>query len=360
MHKMHMYLCLLLIIAITGGSAGCSRLGQKPSHDRVKLKVIIAGSLLVPFQSLEKEFEKLNPDIDVQLEGHGSVQVIRAVTELGDIADITAVADAQLIPLMMYSVPVPEGDQAYADWNIRFSTNRLGIAYKDESAYAAEINADNWYDVISRSDVVIGLADPRIDAMGYRTLMAIQLAEDYYRDDSIFERTIGSAFDPAMKISTEGDIDTISVPEVVKSTQARVKLRSYSIQLMALLESGDLDYSFEYESVAKQRGLKFLALPAGIDLSSPDFEPQYQQVEVNLDFRRFASVVPNFQGTRIVYGLTIPNNALHPQEAARFLEFILSAEGQGIFERSYQPFLAAAICDNPQALPETLQSWFRR
>lgn len=358
MQKMHKHLCLLLIMAIMAGTAGCSRPGQQPSDDQVKLKVIIAGSLLVPFQSLEKEFERQNPGIDVQLEGHGSVQVIRAVTELGDIADITAVADAQLIPLMMYSSAMPDGDQAYADWTIRFSTNRLGIAYKDESAYAAEINADNWHEIMSRPDVTIGLADPRIDAMGYRTLMAIQLAEDYYQDDTIFERTIGSALDPTMKISTEGDVDTINVPEVVKTTQPRVKLRSYSIQLMALLESGDLDYSFEYESVAKQRGLKFLALPVGIDLSSPDFEPQYQQVEVNLDFRRFASVVPNFQGTRIVYGLTIPNNALHPQESARFIEFILSTDGQGIFEQSYQPLLSSPLCDNPQALPDTLQTWF--
>ena len=83
MQKMHKHLCLLLIMAIMAGTAGCSRPGQQPSDDQVKLKVIIAGSLLVPFQSLEKEFERQNPGIDVQLEGHGSVQVIRAVTELG-------------------------------------------------------------------------------------------------------------------------------------------------------------------------------------------------------------------------------------------------------------------------------------
>lgn len=349
------WLCCFLMISLLSLAPGCSRPAVKQEPAKVGLKVIIAGSLLVPFQALEKEFESRNPDIDVMLDGHGSVQVIRSVTELGNVADITAVADAQLIPLMMYSTPMPESDKPYADWTLRFSTNRLGIAYNDNSAYASEINSDNWYQVLARPDVSIGLPDPRIDAMGYRSLMAIQLAEAYYRDDTIFENTIGSAFNPPLGIVSGGGLTTITVPEVFKSTQTRVKLRSYSIQLMALLESGDLDYSFEYESVAKQRGLKFLSLPAEIDLSNPADEKAYQQVEVNLDFKRFASVVPNFKGTQIVYGLTVPENALHPQEAVRFINFVLGPEGRQIFAQSYQPLLATPHCDNPGVMPAELQ-----
>ena len=104
--------CCLLLISVSALSAGCSRTAVKSEPDRVGLKVIIAGSLLVPFQALEKEFESRHPDIDLMLDGHGSVQVIRSVTELGNVADITAVADAQLIPLMMYSTPMPESDNS--------------------------------------------------------------------------------------------------------------------------------------------------------------------------------------------------------------------------------------------------------
>lgn len=357
MRKLPQFLLIPFLIMVVAASAGCSS-SEFSKGNQVELKVIIAGSLLAPFRALEKEFESLNPDIDVQLEGHGSVQVIRSVTELGNVADLIVVADAQLIPLMMYSVRIPEENTPYADWLIKFSTNRLGIAYHDESAYASEINAENWPEIISRPEVTIGLADPRIDAMGYRTLMAIQMAGDYYRDDSIFESTIGSAFDPPIVITEKGGINTIIVPEVVKSNQPRVKLRSYSIQLMALLESGDLDYSFEYESVAKQRGLRFLALPPAIDLGSPDYEAQYQRVDVRLDFRRFASVIPDFKGTRIVYGLSIPKNALHPQEAVRLIEFLLGPDGQRVFERSWQPLLPTPVCDNVQCLPEALRSLF--
>lgn len=340
-------------------AAGCKSPQAQQQSDKTELKVIIAGSLLVPFQELEKEYESLHPDIDVVLEGHGSVQAIREVTELGNRADVLAVADTQLIPLMMYRLNIPDSDMPYADWYINFSTNKLGIAYQDQSAYLTQINADNWYQILSRPDVSVGLPDPRIDSMGYRVLMLLQLAEDYYQNDAIFENMIGSAFDPQIEIIKQGNLATIIVPEIVKSTQDRVKLRGYSIQLMALLESGDLDYAFEYQSVAKQRGLNFLSLPEGLDLSSPDYENNYRRVEVNLDFKRFASLAPKFQGTRIVYGLTIPNNALHPAEAAEFIQFLLGDGGKAIFEKNYQPELAAPVCDDPQALPESLKSLFQ-
>ncbi len=348
-------LTILMAVSAGGLLSGC---GTNQSRNRVELKVIIAGSLLAPFQSLEREFETLNPDIDVRLEGHGSVQVIRSVTELGNIADLAVVADAQLIPAMMYSAQIPEKNVPYADWLIEFSTNRLGLAYHDKSAYGSKISAENWHQIISRPDVTIGLADPRIDAMGYRTLMVLQMAQDFYRDDTIFEKTVGSAFNPPIAVAEKDGVHTITVPEVVRSTEPRVKLRGYSIQLMALLESGDLDYSFEYESVAKQRGLKFLALPSAIDLSSPDHEEAYRMVEVKLDFRRFASVFPDFRGTRIVYGLSIPGNAPHPEEAAKLVQFLLGPDGQRIFENSWQPLLSTPVCDSVKRLPETLRSLF--
>jgi len=38
-----------------------------------------------------------------------------------------------------------------------------------------------------------------------------------------------------------------------------------------------------------------------------------------MDFRRFASVEPVFNGEQIGYGITIPTNAPHPDQAAQFI-----------------------------------------
>ena len=74
------------------------------------------------------------------------------------------------------------------------ATNELVLAYNSKSKYADEINANNWYQIISRPDVKFGFADPRMDAVGYRTLMALKLAESYYGVDNIMEDTVGKYF----------------------------------------------------------------------------------------------------------------------------------------------------------------------
>ena len=50
--------------------------------------MLFAGSLIIPFAQLEKEFEAAHPDIDVNMEGHGSIQAIRIVSDLHEQADV--------------------------------------------------------------------------------------------------------------------------------------------------------------------------------------------------------------------------------------------------------------------------------
>jgi molybdate/tungstate transport system substrate-binding protein len=342
----------LMIVSITG-LISCG------GGHKVTLKISNAASLIVPFQEMEKEFESRNPNIDVMLEGHGSIQVIRSVTELGQDMDLAAVADFQLVPLLMYPAQMPDNRGPYADWCIKFATNKLGIAYKAGTLYSTEINAQNWYEILSRPDVRIGLADPRIDSLGYRALIAIQLAQQYYQDNTLFQKLIIANFSAGFEVTNNEDITTIKIPQLVKPVEKRVSLRSYSIQLLALLESGDIDYAFEYESVAKQRGLKFLELPSEIDLSSRDYSDRYGQGKGELGFQRFTSVEPVFEGAQIIYGITIPRNAPHPQEAEKFLEFLLGPDGQRILAANYQPALVPAEADGLANMSEGLRSFFK-
>ena len=344
--KLTVWLALLTLAIPIVGSGGCGS-----SH--TNLKVLCADSLMVPFQELERQFEAEHPDVDVLIEGHGSIQVIREVTELHNEADVLAVADHSLIPMMMYGNKVPGQAENYADWYIEFATNRLGIAYTSRSKYAAEIDSANWYEVLSRPDVKVGISDPRIDSCGYRALMVCQLAESYYHDDSILEDVLGS-FSPPITVNEDNGTYAVSVPEIVEP--ARVTVRGYSTALLGLLESGDIDYSFEYESVARQRGLGFVALPAEIDLGSEDFSDRYARVRVEMDFQRFASISPKFVGEPIMYGVTIPANAPHYKQAIEFIAFLLGADGRRVLSEAYQPMLSPARADNPVGIPPELKT----
>jgi molybdate/tungstate transport system substrate-binding protein len=345
------YLCIIILfLLILSLIPGC--------EPTVKTEVLVlnAGSLVIPLAQVEEEYEKLHPDIDLRFEGHGSIQVVRHITEIGDAASVAMVADYSLLPLLMYPASLPDGDGFYADWHIRFATNRLGIAFTDESVYGDEITEDNWYEVLMRDDVNLGISDPRLDAVGYRSLMLIQLAEEYYGDGTLFERLISQNFSPPI-YSEEDDFGVfqISIPELLEAKIERFYLRGFSVQLLSLLESHQIDYAFEYESVARQHNLHFLALPREIDLSLEAYQDIYAGVNVNIEFRRFETVNPVFSGLPIIYGITIPASAPYPEEAVDFLEFFLGPEGQQILSENYQPPLVPLETDNLDAMPERLR-----
>lgn len=352
-----------LVLACCFLMLGCSFLPgcytpTSPSPLKTKLVVFEAGSLMVPFAQIEKEFEKANPDIDVEIQAHGSIQVIRHVTELGENVDVVAVADSSLIPLLMYKTLMPDG-KPYADWYIEPATNQLVLAYTPNSRYASELNAKNWYQIISRPDVRIGLADPRMDAVGYRTLMVTKLAESYYGDNDIMQNTVGRYFSVPIVAREENGISLITVPELLEPSENRMYLRGASMQLIALLQSNDIDYTFEYKSVVTQQNLDYLELPPEINLGSENYAETYGKVRVKIDFRRFRSVIPEFEGLPIAYGMTISNNSRQKEKAATFIRFVIGADGQRIFSENHHPPLIPAECDNTGALPDELKSLFR-
>jgi len=345
-------------LMLAGCRASPNKMTTSKSSIKTALIVFEADSLIVPFAQMEKEFEASNPDIDVQLEAHGSIQVIRQVTELGKSGDIVAVADSSLIPMLMYKTMMPDG-KPFGNWYIAPATNDLVIAFSPKSAYADQINAENWYKILSQPDVKVGFSDPRMDAVGYRTLMLTKLAEAYYGQQDIMSNTVGKYFSTPITSQESNGIVTITVPELLDPVGNHMYFRGANTQLMALLETGDIDYTFEYKSVVQQHNLKYVELPDQINLSSYQFAANYGTVTVAEDFRRFGSVAPVFNGIPIEYGISIPANAEHYDAAVRFIQFLLGPDGQRIFQGDYQPLLTPPKCDNIDALPESLKSYFQ-
>lgn len=318
---------------------------------------MIAGSLIEPFSELEKVYEAKHPDIDLQVEAHGSIQVIRHVTEIHDLIDVVIPADYRLIPMMMYPILVPESGGPYANYTLQIARNRLVLAYTPQSVYAEEINEANWYEILARKDVRLGLSDPRFDAAGYRSLMILQLAEKYYQDPSIFERVILGGFKKPIIVKREGEQQVVHVPELLEIQEgSNIVLRGGSVALLALLESGDVDYTFEYESVAHQHDLSYILLPSELDLSDPLYQEWYHRVRVSMDYQRFSSLKPEFDGEVITYGLAVPSNAPNPEGAIEFIQFFLGPEGRDIMESNFHPILPLILVDNESNLPESLVS----
>jgi len=304
---------LLLVLALTLSLiAGCA--------SKATLPIFYAGSLTIPLAQISEEFNKLYPDVEILSEGTGSQTTIRKVTELSRECGIIASADYTIIPQLMF----PE----YADWYITFACNRMVIAYSDSSQFADEVNKDNWYEILQREGVKYGRSDPNQDPCGYRTLMLWQLAEDFYNVPGLYGKLYGA----------EGDI-----------------VRPKSVDLIALLESGDLDYAFEYLSIAKQHKLNFVDLPPEIDLSSEEFKEYYARAEVRVTGNKPGEFL-TIKGKPIVYGVTIPKNFPRQEIAIAWIDFLLSPEGRAIMEASGQPPITPATNDKSK-LPDRLKKY---
>ena len=312
------------------------------------LLVLHAGSLAAPFGELEKEFEKIY-GVDVQREAAGSKATIRKVTELGKKADVVASADYTLIENMMIS-SAPK----YANFCIQFARNKIVIAYTNKSAYKNEINESNWYKILARKNVRFGFSNPNDDPCGYRALMVVQLAEIYYGNDTIFDELIEE--NTAITATQENGSYIIHVPSSAELgiDVAKIAMRSAEIDLMASLETGDIDYLFIYRSVAYQHrysGVYFTELPEEIDLSSSEFADFYSKIKVSFASGDIIEAKP------IVYGVTIPVNAKNEEMAIKFIALLLNETGQEIFERNGQIPITPAMCDNTTALPPELRKY---
>ena len=347
---------LVLITVVLAGSLAYSVIYFSMPNDKVALKVLCADSLMYPLERVQTAFESFYPNVDVELEGHGSIQVIRQVTELGAEADVLMVADCSLIPLMMYNTTMSGTNQSYADYYVRFAGDSIVLAYTNQSKYASEINSTNWYSILMRSDVKFGFPNPQIDSLGYRSLMTIQLAEAYYENNSIFHDLVTDNFDPPIDSVPIGSNYTITVPDVQVPKGNNVVLRDSGVILEPLLQSGSIDYCFLYLSNAKQYGLRYVELPDEINLGNPQYEEDYQRVAVTFEQQRFATVDLDREGKTIYFGLTIPANAPHPEVAVEFVKFVLSQEGKNVFQLCWQPVFKPSFTDNMTAVPLGLQS----
>ncbi len=279
---------ILLAVFICIGVTLPLRAMAEPSGEVI---VFHAGSLTVPFAAIEKAFEKKYPDVDVLREAGGSTKMARLISEVGKPADIMVSADYKVIDNNL----IP----GFADWNVRFATNQLVLCYTDQSRYADQIDADNWYKILQKEDVVWGHSDPNLDPCGYRSLMVLQLAEKFHGIEGLYDRILAN--------------------------RPQKNIRPKSVELVNLLKTGNMDYAWEYISVASQHELKFIVLDDHINLGNYKYDAFYKQAEVKVTGKKPDTWITK-TGQSCTYGITMIKDAPNPEAAIAFLQFLLSPE----------------------------------
>jgi molybdate/tungstate transport system substrate-binding protein len=252
------------------------------------LVLFVAASLTKPLQPVLDAFTA-QTGIVVERESGASLEHVRKITDLHRIPDVLLLADADVFP--RYLVP------AHAAWYADFARNRLVVAYTPKSRHAAEITRDNWASIVQNADVEVGRTDPSIAPVGYRTLLMFQLAERFYRKPKLAESLLEHSPDR--------------------------NIRPNAAELAGLLAAGELDYIYDYQSVAESNGFRYVALPPEIDLGDAQREKEYESVSVQV--RRAApGTTTTIRGEPILYGMSVPRAAPHPASADRFVAYLFS------------------------------------
>jgi len=308
-----------------------------------KLIVFHAGSLTKVVEDLGAVLSE-EYGIRVVNEPSGSVDAVRKVTDLGRPCDVLMVADYRLVRDMMFN-------GGYANWVLVLASNEMVVAYTDKSPYAEEINSENWLEILLRDKVRVGFANPNRDPCGYRALMVLALASIHYGT----EEPLRMLEDHASITYTNNGTSVLIDATELQPDSAKVFVRDKSVDLVLLLETGVLDYAFEYRNVAQAKGLKFVELPDEVNLANPDMDDLYSKVAVEIVGA--GGSTQTLSGSSIAYGVTVPNCAVHQNDAVRFVELLLSDGGRQIltedgFRPMETPFVIGA---SPQWLEELIE-----
>ncbi|MFL5580999.1 MAG: substrate-binding domain-containing protein [Gemmatimonadaceae bacterium] len=291
-------LALAAALAACAGSdrPGRAAAGEPGAGDSV-LVVFNAGSLARPLRAALDTFAS-REGVRIQQENAGSLETARKLTELGKVPDLVALADYEIFPSLL----MPR----HVAWYAAFARNRMVLAYTPRSRHAGEITSETWPDVLLRPDVEWGHSSPALDPAGYRALLVMRLAETHFRRAGLAD----------------------SLERAVPARNIRPK----EVDLVALLQAGELDYAWEYESVARAADLRFVTLSPDIDLGAPELAAGYARASLRIPGRtpRDSIVV---RGQPILYALSVPRQAPHGALGGRAAAWLLSAEGRRALRR---------------------------
>ncbi len=287
------------------------------------ITIFHAGSLTEVIEDLAL-IMKSEYDIEILNEPSGSIDAIRKITDLNKIADIVMVSDYRLIINMMFSK---------INWTLIFATNEMVIVFTEKSKYYNEINSENWLNILLKPDVRIGFSDPNKDPCGYRSLMVLGLASIYYNNEEplkMLENHAGIEY-----ILNESGI-FFDVSKGVNPDSLKIFIRNKELDLLALIETGIIDYAFEYKNIAISKKLKYIELPKEINLAEQSLNNFYSKIFITIIGEKEKK--ENLRGAFISYGLTIPKNALHKDAARKFIELLISNKGKKILlENGFKP-----------------------
>lgn len=187
----------------------------------------------------------------------------------------------------------------HVTWYVKFAESPLLIGYNPKSRFANDFRTKQWNQVLLEPGLRLGRTDPKLDPKGAFTIELMTKAAALYKQPDFVEKTLGDPENPAQVLPEE--------------------------TLVGRLQSGQLDAGFFYSTETS-------------DLKIPAIHPA---PELKIDAN---------------YTLTILNDAPNSAGAARFVNFLLSAEGRKLLAEHGVDVVKPVVSGNAQMIPAPVQA----
>ena len=258
------------------------------------VNVLYAGSLVnLMERSVGPAFEKAT---GLQFRGYaaGSNKIANEIKGKLRRGDVFISASPKVNQTLMGA---DNGD--HVSWYVSFAESPLMIGYNPKSKFAADFKTKRWDQVLQEPGIRIGRTDPKLDPKGAFTVEMMTKAADLYHQPDLVEKTLGDPENPAQVLPEE--------------------------TLVGRLQSGQLDAGFFYSTETS-------------DLKIPAFQPAPELA------------------AKASYTLTILSDAPNDVGAARFVDFLLSAQGRALLKQHGVDVIKPTVTGNGQAIPPSVQA----
>ena len=310
---------LALVVGLGVGYVAGYYSGVNSSKPSTTLLIDAAGTLQVPFNGIVNNVVRPQyPTLSYNYIFEGSRLAANEITEANKSFDIYASADYRIIPEQL----IP----SHASWYIIFASNAMSVVYTNHSRFANEITPDNWYQVIARPGVIVGVSNKDTDPSGSQAIMMLQLAGLLYYQNSSYL------------------YDQLYVAKAAKNELVIVPTET---TLDAQLETGAVDYVLTYSSEAVSHKFQHLTLDSRVDLSDLAQADLYAKVNVTVSGKLVT-------GAPVLYDVTIPTNSPDTSMAIAFIKALFTPQGQEILVASGLRPLNPVYVYNQSAVPSDI------
>ncbi|HEY7161244.1 MAG TPA: extracellular solute-binding protein [Acidobacteriota bacterium] len=267
-----------------------------------EIKIIYPENIQFLMEKFKEGFQKQNPEVNVVLQKGAGPKQLQQLYSGNDTADILVLSDDRLARSSVQTL--------YQTGPVDFMSDEIAIIAGKNAKYFDELTLRYWNTFLLRPDVKVGIPDTNQSYAAIRVPLVWKLAETWVHQMSLYE-------------------------------SLTAKLKSTEPSTISALQSGNIDYAFDYATQGKQNGLRVFRLFKYYNLGDPALANFYKSAVIETDNKKLLN------GEPIIYSIGCIKKSKNQAAAQAFVDYVAGDEGHAILQAEELTPIEAATEGRP-------------